>query len=488
MASPVLMLHSRLSWTSVILLAAAAFTLGQALQVNNGFFHGRAILWLTVSLAILGAACLAGRWRLPLASPATLRVALLAGILFQVAQLLTDAPLLYSPLRHGRDDGILAVSLGAMGLLAIAVTVAGTAVRRVAFAGILAAHLVSGVRAVQLVPEPQIDVVTVQEAAIDALVAGQSPYGITFKNVYGSSTRFYGEGLASEEEVWFGFPYPPLSLAFVAPAHLLFGEYRYAAVAALAGVGLMLASFGWSRHAMLGATLLLTTPRVLFEIEQGWTEPFVLFMLVVLVVALRHRPANAGVAAGLAMAVKQYFAVALLLLPLMPAGRRASRHTLAIALASAAAITLPFLIWDFEGFMKSAVTLQWREPFRLDSLSYLAWMARRGWQPPGIAVTLIALALATVFVRRTLPRSPAGFAAAMAIVTVAAFAFGKKAFCNYYFFVIGALLTSVAASEEDRSQGLREADLLADAESHANPPTRNFFRARSWRRFLWLSS
>ena len=78
-------------------------------------------------------------------------------------------------------------------------------------------------------------------------------------------------------------------------------------------------------------------------------------------------------------------------------------------------------------------------------------MAHRGLHPPTTVMTLTAVAVATIVVRRTLPRNAAGFAAAMAIVSVAAFAFGKKAFCNYYFFVIGALVTAVAATGHGES-------------------------------------
>ena len=449
---------NQLSWTSALLLAFAAFTLGQALQVNDGFFHGRAILWLSASLVLMAGACLAARLRTPLASASLLHVTLAAAVLFQVAQLLSDPPLLYSTIRHGRDDMVLAGAVGATGVLAIAIAFAGPRLRPTAFAAILLLHLIAGVRVIQLVPDPKIDVVTVQEAAIDAIAAGKSPYGMTFRNIYGSDTRFYGEGMAADGQVHFGFPYPPLALLFVAPAHWLFGDVRYAAVAALAGVGVLLASFGWTRHAMLSATVLLTTPRILFEIEQGWTEPFVILMLVLVTAALRRGGRHATIFAGLGMAMKQYLAVALLIVPVM--GLRPARpawRTVAIAIAVASAIALPFVIWDAEGFMKSVVLLQFREPFRLDSLSFLVWMSRRGLHPPTTAVTLAALTVATFAVRKTLPHCPAGFAAGMAIVSFAAFAFGKKAFCNYYVFVIGALMTAVAATAtEEHSPTARE--------------------------------
>jgi hypothetical protein len=61
---------------------------------------------------------------------------------------------------------------------------------------------------------------------------------------------------------------------------------------------------------------------------------------------------------------------------------------------------------------------------------------------PAAVASLIALMIA---VWRS-PRSPAGFAASLALLSLAFFAFNKQAFCNYYFFVIGALCCAIAAS------------------------------------------
>ena len=44
------------------------------------------------------------------------------------------------------------------------------------------------------------------------------------------------------------------------------------------------------------------------------------------------------------------------------------------------------------------------------------------------------------------PRDPAGFAAGLAMTFLPFIAFNKQAFANYYYFVIGALATAVAAS------------------------------------------
>jgi 4-amino-4-deoxy-L-arabinose transferase-like glycosyltransferase len=44
-----------------------------------------------------------------------------------------------------------------------------------------------------------------------------------------------------------------------------------------------------------------------------------------------------------------------------------------------------------------------------------------------------------------LPRTPAAFATALAVTFLSFFAFNKQAFCNYYFFVIGAFAVTLAA-------------------------------------------
>jgi hypothetical protein len=55
------------------------------------------------------------------------------------------------------------------------------------------------------------------------------------------------------------------------------------------------------------------------------------------------------------------------------------------------------------------------------------------------------------------PRTPAGFAAAVGLTCFMLAAFGKKAFLNYYFLVVAALLTAVAASADESETSYRAA-------------------------------
>jgi hypothetical protein len=69
----------------------------------------------------------------------------------------------------------------------------------------------------------------------------------------------------------------------------------------------------------------------------------------------------------------------------------------------------------------------------------------QGHEPPPVLISFLAAGAASALALWRLPRTPAGFGAAISVTFLAFFAFNKQAFCNYYFFVIGALYASVAA-------------------------------------------
>ncbi len=55
------------------------------------------------------------------------------------------------------------------------------------------------------------------------------------------------------------------------------------------------------------------------------------------------------------------------------------------------------------------------------------------------------------------PRTPSGFAAALGLVCLLLFLFSKKAFCNYYFFVIGAWCCAIASSPDEHERSSPDA-------------------------------
>jgi uncharacterized membrane protein len=256
--------------------------------------------------------------------------------------------------------------------------------------------------------------------------------------------------------VLIGFPYPPLSLLLGLPGMLL-GDVRYADVAALIGTAALI---GFSRPGLvapLAATLLLSTPRSLFVIEQAWTEPLTLVAFAATMYAALHpqrRRWPLPVMLGLLIASKQYMIIALPLAWLLTRPDRRWRDWLClmvIAIVTASIVTLPFVIWNADGFVRAVIALQLHERFRVDSLSLLSWIHFKQLftlTPDRIlAASAIALLGSLLVSLWRASRTSAGFAAAIALTLLCVFVSSKKAFCNYYFCALGVMCASIAAGE-----------------------------------------
>ncbi|HEX6973494.1 MAG TPA: glycosyltransferase 87 family protein [Vicinamibacterales bacterium] len=437
------------------LLAASAIVLGYAIQIRDGFYDPVAlgVLALAILLATAGLTR-RGAWLLPRAGEPLVAATLGAGLISSLLMLATTRPAyeIADPLpsQHPWYLAGLAMSGALLGLIAID----DRRRARVWFPALLVTFALLGTWLLHQSPSPRVDVITVQEYAVDAVVSGRSPYSMTFRNIYDNAGIFYAPGSVSGARVQFGLPYPPLSLLMILPAELLLKDVRYAQLLALiaAAVGIGYSSRG--RVAPLAAALLLFTPRTFFVLEQGWTESLALCWLALTCLAAVRRWDTRGPFLGLLLAIKQHMAIALLFAPWFnddPSDRRETFRRVGLALLIAALVTVPFVLLDPRGFWHSAVALQFHEPFRTDSLSVLSLLAHQGWTIPSAVLTgatLAALAAGIAVAFRFAPRTPAGAALALGFTFLLMFAFSKKAFCNYYFFVIGALVTAVAA---DRS-------------------------------------
>jgi hypothetical protein len=295
-------------------------------------------------------------------------------------------------------------------------------------------------------PDPAIDTYVFQREAGNALADGRNPYALRYPDIYGSSP-YYGPGLSVDGVLQFGYPYLPLSLLLTAPAQLLLGDYRYAQLAAMVLAAGFIASASPGRIGMLAAALLLFTPRTLFVLEQGWTDPLVVLGFAAATWVAVTRQGQLPWVFGLALALKQY-TIFMVPAALHLVSRPFSRHMSLFlrALGLAALITLPFFLWSPSDFWRSVVMLQIWQPFRADSLSYLAWAAQDGdvW-PASLGFLAAAIALGLGLWRQ--PHTPAGFAATCALTYLAFFAFNKQAFANYYYFALGVLVVTVVAQK-----------------------------------------
>lgn len=348
----------------------------------------------------------------------------------------------------------------------------------VPFVVIVVLHLLLGVWMVRSSPSPHIDVFVFQQLGGKALLSGDNPYAVTYPDIYANTAQaqdrdVYGTGLSKDGQLAFGFPYPPLSLLMSTAGYAIGNDHRYAQVAAFSLAGLLIGltarrSVADAAHlavwAPIASLLLLLTPRAFFIIGRGWTEPLVVFLLALTIFVAVRFPKVLPIALGLFLASKQYLVFAVPLAWLLVPDPRDWRATLKLiggALLVTAVVSLPLALWDFRAFWHSMVTVQKVAPFREDALSWLVWFYQRSGgngSPPGswiafaIAVPVLLLSL------RYCPRTPGGFALALAAVYLPFIAFNKQAFANYYLFVLGALACALAASPPAVGHGRRPAE------------------------------
>jgi hypothetical protein len=432
-------------WTTACGCAIAAFAVGQAVHSANGNFRALAMLWLTLAgiaaLAAVAGPAIGVLERLGSRAVVTL---VAVGLAWQFYQLFTTAPGIYVQTERAGGIGHFRWGLSAAAVLC-GVAVAGplTLARR-SFFLVLAVFAYLGYWMLVASPDPFIDTYVFQRDAAAALAGGSNPYALRYPDIYGTSP-FYGEGLSVGGVLQFGYPYPPLSLVLTLPVQLLLGDYRYAQLVAMLLSAACIAYATPGRVGVVAAASLLFTPRTFFVLEQGWTDPLVLLGFAAVVLAALKRTASLPWVFGLALALKQYtvFMVPAAWLLVPPARTRAAPFLLK-AIGLAAVVTLPSFLWGPRDFWHSVVMLQFLQPFRNDSLSYLAWASRHGIVLPAF-VGFVAAAAALALGLWRQPRTPAGFAATCALTYLAFFAFNKQAFGNYYYFTLGALLVSVAA-------------------------------------------
>jgi hypothetical protein len=443
-------------WQSALFLAAAAIALGNAVQIANGFLDPEAITYLSWAFLFCALGVLTPRvnWLEGLREwPSVLLLA--AGLIFQFRELFTESPAMYLQVDGPEAYTTYFRWLAAAAVLAGSLVLNGTWFRRSRILALLAIHFGLGLWLIHTSPSPFIDVYVFQRDGVNELFAGRNPYAMTYPDIYGGSTA-YGEGLSLNGRLTFGFPYPPLSLFLAIPGHL-FGDHRYSQLVAMTGSGALMAFARPGRLAALAAALFLFTPRGLFVLEQSWTEPFLVFLLSATVFAACRRETWVPYLFGLFLVVKQYlvFVVPLAWLIVrrpLPDKKELGRWALK-ALAIGAAVSMPLALWDVRAFITDVVTLQVYQPFRIDALSYSANAVRAGGSPWPASVAFIAAVMAAGLSLLRAPRTPAGFAGAVALTYFGFFAFNKQAFCNYYYFVVGALCCAVAALDGRENSG-----------------------------------
>jgi hypothetical protein len=202
------------------------------------------------------------------------------------------------------------------------------------------------------------------------------------------------------------------------------------------------------------AALFLFAPHAFYVTPLAYTDGYVAAAFALVVLCAVRFPRALPFAFGVFLSTKQYAVIAIPIAPLLIADRWTLGRIwrlLCPAVFVAAALTLPPLLLDPGRYLDALVFVQMRQPFRADSLGYLSLFMRGGGLPSAAAtlVGFLALLPAIAFSLWRFPRTPAGFAAAAALVFTIFFAFGRQAFANYYFFVTAALCCAIAATNRD---------------------------------------
>ena len=440
-------------------LALAAVALGQALQVASGHVHPVAVAWLTLAFVAVAVAVRPGllppglppQWHDVRRVDRLALMILAVGLVVQAAQLVTSLPAMY--LSVDPVGGLVGFRAGVVAATAFALGAALARGRSRArlFALFIAAFVLLGAWILRHSPDPRIDVFVIHRGSVEALLRGENPYALTFPVIY-PTTVMYGPGQTAGDHLTFGYCYPPLTLLLAVPGHVLAGDYRLGQLAAMALSAVLVATLGGNRLTRVGvlaAAVLVSTPRVYYVLEQGWTDAYVGLFFVALVHAALHRPRLLPVALGLFLGAKQYtfFAIPLAAALLFPSPGRALRAALPTALVWLAP-TLPFVLWDARAYAWGVWLVQFASPFRADALSYLAWLkALSGVTLPSV-IGFAGAAAAVLYGIVRAPRSALGFSSSMALTYLVFYAFNKQAFCNYYFFVLGLIAVALGCFGE----------------------------------------
>jgi hypothetical protein len=443
---------------AALLMVLACFALGQAVQAQLYVPGPTMMVWLGVAIAalLLVPFTMTVRIRFPHAGKLALALIGLAFAL-QFMQMVATPP------------GVHMRNLGQYGWLTFqkALAVAGMfagmgladkpAFPRLGALALVLAYWVVGDWIIHVEPAPMIDVYHFQRDASEALWNGKNPYALRPTDIYGGA-GFYGPGLSVNGTLQFGFPYTPLSLLLVMPAQIMMGDYRFAMLAAVMVAVLVIMLVRPSAAARTVGAIFLLTPRAFMVVEQGWTEPLVFLCLALVVLAAEKRPALTPYALGLLLSSKQYTLfmapLALLLLPESQRDLRGALRFFGKTALTGFMVTAPFVLWSPSDFYVSAIKLHIQQPFRQDSLSFLALFSQvYGWVPAtswAFGLTLLTLALCLW----RMPRGPTGFVCGVLVTYAVFFAINKQAFTNYYYLLMGvaALGTALIVGERDAAR------------------------------------
>lgn len=283
-------------------------------------------------------------------------------------------------------------------------------------------------------PLPIIDVFTTNTTATLKLLEGMNPYAVNYVDIYNGSAGYLPS---------FGY-LPGYFLAGV-PA-LVLGDVRLASVVSLLLAGYLVISKykNCKNYRLISASAfacILLGGSSFFIIEQAWIDPIIALTILCGAVFLEKKQfILAGVFCGVAIAIKQYSFIAVILLMLFSLKKYGIKKTSALiktSFAVSSLIIVPFILWDSGRFYESAIAGIQKLPPRVDSLSLRSFIIlRTGFDLPSVSFFL-PLGFCLLYARRFWREleNLSGAFMSMGFIYFIIFFFSSHAFANYYHLV-----------------------------------------------------
>ena len=203
----------------------------------------------------------------------------------------------------------------------------------------------------------------------------------------------------------------------VAGSRALGGDARWAELALLLAASTLVARQVWVRGgARLGlAVFVVLVPGTIRVVQQSWTEPLLLVLLLVGAILVDHgRLVWAAVAFGPALVAEQYAVVLAPLLLLWPPARRRQNRVFSLAVVASAVVAaaLPFLMAG----------------------------------PAQLPLLALGLVAGSLLAWRCCPRTGSGFLLASAVVFTTFGLVGQQAFLGQWWLIAALVVAGLAAS------------------------------------------
>lgn len=318
---------------------------------------------------------------------------------------------------------------------------------------VLIGFLAVGIETIRSNPDPKIDVFLVQQAGAKALAHGQNPYATTIPDIYGQRSPYYIP-MVENGRTLYGYTYPAIVALVEIPSVLLTGDIRYTHLIALILASILIALARSTWIGLSAGMLLLINPFSLRMVQYAWVDSMAILFFAATLFSTRHYPRAVPYIFGLFLSSKQTMLPCIAFAPLLVGSLWELKKLAAFAtkaLLVVCAVYVPFYLWNPGAFLISLVTVQLHVPLRLDLISYSAYLVNKGAPVLPTWAPFLYLPVGIYVALRKAARTPAGFAAACALLLLPFFTLSKQGAPNYYYFVIGMLCCALGLAAQDKN-------------------------------------